>query len=141
MKRARFTEEQIREILRAGEAAEDLPAFCDAQGITERNYRKWLASEVPEVAEPAQDPFASRSDRTREVKEINQLGLQLVALSQLKLDRIELPDELRSAIMQCRALTKGARVRQKRRVCKLLRDEDHAAIRKQVEFERARHVD
>ena len=91
---------------------------------------------VDSVAEPAaaaEGTRPSRSERTREVKAINQLGLRLVALSALKLDRVELPEELREAIVECRTLTKGARGRQKRLVCKLLRDEDHEAIRKQVE--------
>jgi ribosomal 50S subunit-associated protein YjgA (DUF615 family) len=133
MKRARFSEEQILEILRAGEEAENLAAFCEAQNITERTYRKWLVSHGADLAEPNGGQLLSRSQRTRDVKAINQLGLQLVALSQLKLDRLELPDDLRSAIVECRALTKGARGRQKRLVCKMLRSEDHEAIRKQVE--------
>jgi ribosomal 50S subunit-associated protein YjgA (DUF615 family) len=133
MKRARISEEQILEILRAGEEAEGLAAFCEAQNITERTYRKWLVSHGADLAEPNGGQLLSRSQRTRDVKAINQLGLQLVALSQLKLDRLELPDDLRSAIVECRALTKGARGRQKRLVCKMLRSEDHEAIRKQVE--------
>ena len=80
-------------------------------------------------------PPASRSERTRDIKATNQLGLQLVALSQLKLDRIELSEDLRNAIVECRALTKGARARQKRLVCKILRSEDHEAIRRQLESE------
>lgn len=133
MKRARFSEEQILEILKAGEQAEALPLFCEAQNITERTYQKWLARHGADLLASNGGELESRSDRTRDVKAINQLGLQLVALSPLKLDQLELPDELRSAIVECRALTKGARGRQKRLVCKILRSEDHEAIRKQVE--------
>jgi ribosomal 50S subunit-associated protein YjgA (DUF615 family) len=133
MKRARFSEEDILDILRAGEQAEDLPAFCVAQNITEKTYRGWLVSRADELAEADGRQVPSRSQRTRDVKAINRLGLQLVALSPLKLERIDLGEELRNAVEECRTLTKGALVRQKRLVCKLLRDEDHEAIRKQLE--------
>jgi ribosomal 50S subunit-associated protein YjgA (DUF615 family) len=133
MKRERFSEEQILEILKAGQEAADLRAFCDAQNIRERTYRVWLASHAAELAAANEPQRPSRSERTRDIKAINRLGLELVALSQLKLDRIELPEELRSSIEACRTLTKGALGRQKRLVCKVLRSEDHEAIRKQVE--------
>jgi ribosome-associated protein len=102
-------------------------------GSEKHPHRRWLTSDGSEPVEEPEDQRPSRSQRTREVKAVNQLGLKLVALSQLKLDRIELPDDLRDAIEKCRALTKGARVRQKRLVCKMLRSEDHEAIREQVE--------
>ena len=133
MKRARYSEEEILEILRAGGEAEDLRAFCEAQGIAEHTYQKWLANRSAELPDANERPPASRSERTRDIKVTNQLGLQLVALSQLKLDRIELSEDLRNAIVECRALTKGARARQKRLVCKILRSEDHEAIRRQLE--------
>jgi ribosomal 50S subunit-associated protein YjgA (DUF615 family) len=133
MRRARFSEEQILEILRAGEKAEDLPAFYAARNITLRTYRTWLASHGASLAGPNGGQLPSRSQRTREVRAINQLGVKLVALSPLKLERLELPDDLHSAIVEYRGLTKGARGRQKRLVCKILRSEDHEAIRKQLE--------
>ena len=133
MKRARYSEEEILEILRAGDEAGDLRAFCEAQGIAERTYQKWLANRSAELPDANERPPASRSERTRDIKATNQLGLQLVALSQLKLDRIELSEDLRNAIVECRALTKGARARQKRLVCKILRSEDHEAIRRLLE--------
>jgi len=102
-------------------------------GTDKRPHRKWLTSDGIEPVDEIEDQSPSRSQRTREVKAINQLGIKLVALSKLKLDGIELPDDLRDAIEKCRALTKGARVRQKRLVCKMLRSEDHEAIREQVE--------
>ena len=131
MRRPRFSDAEILEILKDGEAAEDLRVFCAAQNITERTYQAWLATYGHELV--GEDEIPSRSQRTRDVKAINRLGLQLVALSPLELDRLELPEELRDAIVECRALTKGARGRQKRLVCKLLRDEDHESIRGQVE--------
>jgi len=131
MSRPRFSEAQILEILADGEASEDLRVFCEALNITEQTYQLWLAMYRDELA-TATAPI-SRSQRTRDIKAINRLGLQLVALSALELDRLELPEVLRNAVVACRKLTKGALGRQKRLVCKLLRDEDHEAIRAQVE--------
>lgn len=131
MPRSRFSEAQILEILADGEASEDLGVFCEALNITELTYQSWLSTYRDELAAATGPP--SRSQRTRDVKAINRLGLQLVALSSLELDRLELPEDLRNAIVACRTLTKGALVRQKRLVCKLLRDEGHEAIRAQVE--------
>lgn len=92
-----------------------------------------LQERLTDRADASEGERPSRAQRTREVKEINRLGLRLVALSPLKLDRIELSEDLRDAITHCRSLTKGAHGRQKRMVCKLLREEDHEAIRKQLE--------
>lgn len=131
MPRPRFSEAQILEILADGKASEDLGVFCDALNITERTYELWLAMYRDELADKTAPP--SRSQRTRDIKAINRLGLQLVALSELKLDRLELPEDLRNAVEACRTLKKGALGRQKRLVCKLLRDEDHDAIRAQIE--------
>lgn len=131
MRRPRFSEAQILEILADGEASEDLGAFCEALNITEQTYQLWLGMHREALADASGPP--SRSQRTRDVKAVNRLGLRLVALSALKLDRIDLPEELRDAIVSCRTLTKGALGRQKRLVCKLLRDADHEAIRARVE--------
>ena len=131
MGRPRFSKAQILEILADGEASDDLRVFCEAVNITEQTYQLWLAMYRDELAAAIEPP--SRSQRTRDIKAINRLGLQLVALSELKLDRLELPEDLRNAIVASRTLTKGALGRQKRLVCKLLRDEGHEAIRSQVE--------
>lgn len=81
----------------------------------------------------------SRTARTREATAVNQLGLQLAAMKQDDLDLLELPEELRHAIDVCQSLKIRARSRQKRRVCQILRGEDHQAIRGRVEaLERSR---
>jgi ribosome-associated protein len=133
MKRARFSEEQILEILKAGEQAEVLPLFCEAQNITERTYQKWRARHGADLLASNGGELESRSDRTRDVKAVNQLGLQLVALSPHKLAPLQRPAALRSAMGVGGELTMGARGRKTRLVCKILRSEDHEAIRKRVE--------
>jgi ribosomal 50S subunit-associated protein YjgA (DUF615 family) len=132
MPRQRFSEPQILEILADGEGSGDLRVFCEALNITEQTYQLWLAMYRDDLAKTTAPP--SRSQRTRDIKEINRLGLQLVALSALKFDRLELPEDLRNAVEACFTLKKGALGRQKRLVCKLLRDEDHDAIRTQIEL-------
>jgi ribosome-associated protein len=132
MRRPQFSEAQILEILADGEASDDRRVFCDGLNITERTYQSWRAKYRDELAAATGPP--SRSQRTRDIKAINRLGLRLVALSALDLDRLDLPEDLRDAVVASRTLKKGALGRQKRLVCKLLRDEGDAAIRAQVEL-------
>jgi len=70
----------------------------------------------------------SRTQARREATAVRALGLRLVGLRPAELERIALEPELREAIEACRQLSKGALVRQKRLIGKLLRSSDHAAI-------------
>jgi ribosomal 50S subunit-associated protein YjgA (DUF615 family) len=133
MKRERFSDEKILQLLRAAKDVADLPAFCARKKITERTFNLWLDVYGERLSEPSETLRPTRSERARAAGAINELGLKLVALSQQKLDLLELPEELRLAVESCRTLTKGARSRQKRLVGKILRSEDHEEIRKQFE--------
>ena len=99
--------------------------------------------EDPGAENAAEDQEArpTRSQRTRAATAVNQLGLELIALSPSNLDQLELPDELRAAIDVCQGLKIRARSRQKRLVGQLLRAEDHETIRHRVEsLEGARRI-
>lgn len=80
-----------------------------------------------------EEPYASRTERTRATQAVNKMGLRLAGLSPTLLDQLELPEELREAIDVCQKLKVRHRRRQQRMVCQLLRDEDHVAITKRVQ--------
>jgi len=75
----------------------------------------------------------TRTQRTKEATAVNELGLQIATLSPDVLDLLDLPERLREAIDVCQVLKLRARSRQKRLICRLLREEDHEAIRSRVE--------
>lgn len=81
----------------------------------------------------AEQPYVSRTERTRATQVINKMGLQLAGLPPTVLDQLELPEELREAIDLCQRLKVKSRRRQQRLVCQLLREEDHEAIIKRVQ--------
>lgn len=71
----------------------------------------------------------SRTEKTRAAAQVNQLGVQISALSPANLDRLDLPERLREEIEVCRRLKPRARGRQNRLIGQLLRAEDHESIR------------
>jgi ribosome-associated protein len=75
----------------------------------------------------------TRSARTRAAAEVNQMGVQISALSPADLDRLDLPERLREAIDVCQRLKPRARGRQNRLIGQLLRAEDHESIRLRLE--------
>lgn len=82
--------------------------------------------------------YAIRPNKTqlkREIRELNQLGQELLKLPSNALDKIPLSDSMKSAVNEGKRLSKGALQRQLRRIASLMRNEDVAAIR----FELDRH--
>ena len=77
-----------------------------------------------ESSDTAENP-PTRSARTRAAAEVNQMGVQISALSPADLDRLDLPERLREAIDVCQRLKPRARGRQNRLIGQLLRAEDH----------------
>jgi ribosome-associated protein len=72
----------------------------------------------------------SKSQRKRESTALQDLGVELVALSRDQLKRIELPDNLRAAIRDCQRFTAhGAVSRQMQYIGKLMRGIDPAPVR------------
>lgn len=76
----------------------------------------------------------SKSQQKREVEALQALGEVLVKLPDAQFKRIELPDELRAAVADCRRITQnGALRRQKQYIGKLMRSIDPAPIQTQLD--------
>jgi ribosome-associated protein len=77
-----------------------------------------------------EDEGPSKSELKRQVRALQDLGDELVALPAAELDALELPDDLRDAVIAGRRITAhGARVRQRLYIGKLLRHVDVEPIR------------
>ncbi len=75
----------------------------------------------------------SKSQLKREMHALQDLGAELVALSQDQLDKIEMPEALRDAVMDARRFTKHeARRRQMQYIGRIMRDLDTAPIAEQL---------
>jgi len=133
LKRAQFTETQILRILKKAESADDLRELSREHNVTLETLERWQTARGDRAAPSESQARLSRTERTREVKIVNQLGHQLVAYPPSVLDELELPEELRHAIDVCQAMKKRTRGRQRRLVCQILRGEEHEAIRERVE--------
>ncbi len=70
----------------------------------------------------------SRSQRKRDAGEVANLARRLIDLAPERQDALALDDELREALEAARGLSRSALNRQRKRVAKLLRAQDHAAI-------------
>lgn len=80
----------------------------------------------------------SRSQKKRDARAVSDIGEALARLSAASLKRLPLDEELRAAVLACRAMQRGARARQLRLLGKLLRARDHAAIARELaEIDRA----
>src|SRR3569832_1468591 len=76
----------------------------------------------------------SKSHKKREVEALQALGEILVKLPDAQFKRIELPEELRAAVADCRKITQnGALRRQKQYIGKLMRSVDPAPIQAQID--------
>jgi len=89
------------------------------------------------------DPGPSKSELKRQVRELQDLGDELVALPPVELDALGLPDDLREAVIEGRRITAhGARVRQRLYIGKLLRRIDvepiRSALARRTEIDRQR---
>jgi ribosome-associated protein len=90
-----------------------------------------------------EDLGPSKSELKRQVRELQDLGDELVALPPVELDALGLPDDLRDAVIEGRRITAhGARVRQRLYIGKLLRRIDagpiRAALARRAEVDRQR---
>ena len=84
--------------------------------------------------------YAVRPNKTqlkREIKVLNQLGKELIALPDASLKKVPLSDGMRTAIMDGKRFQKGALQRQLRRIATLMQHEDIDAI--QFELARQKH--
>ncbi len=76
----------------------------------------------------------SKSQQKRDVEALQALGEELVKLPDSQFKRMDLPDELRSAVAACRKITQnGALRRQKQYIGKIMRGLDPDPIRTQLD--------
>lgn len=90
-----------------------------------------------------EDDGPSKSELKRQVRELQDLGDELVALPPVELDALQLPEDLRDAVIEGRRITAhGARVRQRLYIGKLLRRVDvepiRAALARRADVDRQR---
>jgi ribosome-associated protein len=77
-----------------------------------------------------EDEGPSKSELKRQVRALQDLGDELVALPLVEFDALDLPDDLREAVATARRITAhGARVRQRLYIGKLLRHIDVEPVR------------
>lgn len=79
---------------------------------------------------PGTPDQTSKSQRKRDMDALQDIGEELTQLNQQQLDSIELPESLRDAVLEARAMKRNeARRRQMQYVGKLMRQVDPAPIR------------
>ena len=81
-----------------------------------------------------EDDFISKTRRKKQATELQDVGAELVKLSPEQLVRMELPEALREAILECKRLTKHEAIRrQKQYIGKIMRNIDAAPIAAQID--------
>jgi ribosome-associated protein len=91
-----------------------------------------MRRDLPEDEDPYDGP--SKSARKREAHALQELGEELIEAPDSLLDELPLPEALRDAIVQARRITsRGAMVRQRQYIGKLMRHADAGAIREALE--------
>jgi ribosome-associated protein len=76
----------------------------------------------------------SKSRKKREVEALQDLGTEIVKLPDAQFRRIELPENLRAAVAECRRITQNSALRRQRQyIGKLMRTIDPAPIRAQLD--------
>ena len=82
----------------------------------------------------AEQERPSKSQRKRDMHDLQDLGSALVELSAERLARIDMPDLLRSAVQEAQRITRHeARRRQMQYIGRLMRDTDAAPIREALD--------
>lgn len=85
--------------------------------------------------ERSADDQVSKTQRKREMHALQDLGEELVGLSELRLDELHLPDRLHNAVLEAKRISKfGALRRQMQFIGKLMRDADAPAIAARLEM-------
>lgn len=87
----------------------------------------------PDEYDDAQTQAPSKSARKRAHKELQDLGVALLALSPSQLERVPMTPDLRAAVSAGRALRKGARSRHVRHLGNLLAEADVASVHAALE--------
>lgn len=80
-----------------------------------------------------EDDFISKTRRKREMTELQDVGAALVGLSREQLARMELPEELREAVLECKRFTRHEAIRrQMQYIGRLMRRLDAGPIAAQL---------
>jgi ribosome-associated protein len=80
-----------------------------------------------------EDEFISKTRRKRQAHDLQDLGKALVKLSKEQLARIDMPESLREAIVECRRFTRHEAIRrQMQYIGRIMRDLDAAPIAAQL---------
>jgi ribosome-associated protein len=80
-----------------------------------------------------EDDFISKTRRKRQMTDLQKLGAELVKLSPEQLGRIDMPEELREAVLDCKRFTKHEAVRrQMQYIGRIMRDLDAGPIAEQL---------
>jgi ribosome-associated protein len=80
-----------------------------------------------------EDDFISKTQRKRQMHDLQDLGKTLVKLSREQLARIDMPENLRDAVMECRRFTKHEAIRrQMQYIGRIMRVIDAGPIAAQV---------
>jgi ribosome-associated protein len=89
----------------------------------------------PEDTEPEEEIiYVSKSQMKREMHALQALGEELVKLPNDQFDKMELPDDLRNAILEARRIhQRGAHKRQLQYIGRLMRDIDAEPIQEQLD--------
>lgn len=79
------------------------------------------------------DDFISKTRRKRQMRDLQDVGAALVKLSKEQLARIEMPENLREAVMECRRFTKHEAIRRQMQfIGRIMRDIDAGPIAAQL---------
>ena len=80
-----------------------------------------------------EDDFISKTRRKKHMTQLQDVGAELVRLSPEQLARIEMPEELREAVLECKRFKKHEAVRrQMQYIGRLMRDIDAGTIAEQL---------
>ena len=80
-----------------------------------------------------EDDFISKTQRKRQMHDLQDIGKALVKLSREQLARIDMPESLREAVSECRRFTKHEAIRrQMQYIGRIMRDIDAAPIAAQL---------
>ena len=80
-----------------------------------------------------EDDFISKTQLKRQMHELQDLGKALVKLSREQLARIDMPESLRDAVLECRRFTKHEAIRrQMQYIGRIMRDIDAGPIAAQL---------
>ena len=80
-----------------------------------------------------EDEFISKTQRKKQMTDLQKVGAELVRLSPEQLARIEMPESLREAVLACRRFTKHEAIRrQMQYIGRIMRDIDAGPIAQQL---------